>query len=127
MQTSNLNAKVTVSKVGGRRTSQPARGPSRWYPQRKDFADYKQWDTHYRAFQHIYELQDQVAALSKSVGEAATAASKSGNPMKPSPSPIAPSNQSSASHIMGIAVKAGVPADGTKLTYVAKQNQFVFQ
>lgn len=114
-----------------RRTTQPANGPSRWFPQRKDFDSYQTWDTHYRAFQHIYELQDQVNALAVSVKASAQAASsaasgRSGQSGQSGQSVISPGNQTSASHILGIAVKAAIPVNGQTLKYVAKENQFVF-
>jgi hypothetical protein len=90
-----------------RRTTQPARGPSRWYPQRKDFESYQAWDTHYRAFQRIYELQDQVAALAKTMQESVQASGKASGKASPavSTAATAASNQVSASHILGYAVK----------------------
>jgi hypothetical protein len=107
-----------------RRTTQPARGPSRWYPQRKDFESYQAWDTHYRAFQRIYELQDQVAALAKTMQESVQASGKA-SPTVPT-IPTAASNQVSASHILGYAVKTGVLTNGQVLTYDAQQGQLVF-
>jgi hypothetical protein len=118
-------SKAVTSQAGqrARRTTQPANGPSRWYPQRKDFKSYQEWDTHYRAFDKIYQLQDQVAGLAKSMKESLQAG---GNAARSEFNSIAPNNQVSASHIMGIAVKTTVPKDGEVLTYKADQNQFVF-
>jgi len=125
----------TSNSSRARRTSQPARGPSRWFPQRKDFTDYKQWDTHYRAYEHIYALQDQLSALTETVNASMNAATSGkvgtavGNAASRKASVPAPHEAGGATgtYVLGIAVKAGVPADGTKLTYSKRENQFIFQ
>lgn len=114
------------SSQRARRTTQPVTGvPSRWYPQRKDFADYKQWDTHYRAFQHIYALQDQLAALAAGMkagagtGEGAGAGAGKGSATTGQSGP--------ATFPPGFpTVKPTQLKDGQVLTYKAKENQFVF-
>jgi hypothetical protein len=122
MPTSNSPGIGIGSPSRQRRTTKPVTGsPSRWFPQRKDFKSYQEWDTHYRAYQHIYSLQDKVRELASQVQAGATRASG-----KPAGDPLSTSNQVSASHILGIAVKAGVPKDGQVLTYKAKEGQYVF-
>lgn len=124
---SNTNRATNTGFYRPRRTTQPRGGPSRWYPQKKDFPSYQVWDTHYRAFQRIYELQDQVAALTASVAASAQAAMKAGANAKSGKDNRLPAGSIDATHILGIAVKATVPTNGQRLTYVSHENQFIFQ
>ena len=107
-----------------RRTTQPAKGPSRWLPQRKDFVSYQAWDTHYRAFEAIYALQDQMRELASQVTQAQATGRQAVNGLADK---MDKGGKVDATHINGFAVKATVPKDGQVLTYKGVEGQLVLE
>ena len=111
---SNTTRPVAPSR--SRRTTKPAnRTVARWYPQRRDFATYQQWDTLQRAYEAIYALQDQLAATQSKLDEAQGKIRDLADQQK------AAAGKVSATHLNGIAVQPGVPTNGQRLTYYRLQ------
>lgn len=125
---SKVTATSNPASKRTRRTTQPTKGASRWFPQRKDFTSYQAWDTHYRAFEQIYALEDTVRQLASQVQAAQQATQQASNQaVSGLAGKLDKGDRVDATHINGFRVKATVPKDGQVLTYKAVEGQLVLE
>jgi hypothetical protein len=84
---------------------------NRYYPSKQKTGDLH--DDFRLLFDHVYKLQDRMAAMTKAQGAAAPAGEDQGGP--------------STTKIAGLYVKGVVPQNGQKLTYNATTGQIEWQ
>jgi len=85
----------------------------RWYPKQEHFKTWDEWNSHKQAFDHIYALQDQMAAQHAELKKAHADLKTQMGTLQQQQFPNGPSN----TKIQGLNVRGAPPTNGQTLKY----------